>query len=142
MSKTSSPDPDAFAAGQFLAQLIRNTCRTFAPKSGQPDRTTIDALIVMTAEQLGVLPAQPAVIDHSHPGFLVWNPNGPYPPRYQHVSHEGARQEALRMAGIHIGDKFYVMMPVEVAIAERKIMPTEIRLVGNSPFASDDEIPF
>lgn len=50
--------------------------------------------------------------------FLVWNPLGIAPPRYQHMSHAGAKDEAVRLAALHTGQEFYVLAEAGHAISE------------------------
>ena len=40
--------------------------------------------------------------------FLVWNPTGPWPPKYRHPHRVSAEQEAERLARTH-GGTFYVL---------------------------------
>ena len=85
-------------------------------------------------------PAKPA----PHPGFHVWNPEGPYGgrPTYTHYDLDSAVTEAKRLA-VQVPDKrFYVMAPIAAALSERTILPVTLSLVENKAEADDDGIPF
>lgn len=44
------------------------------------------------------------------PFFLVWSPAGIHPPTYRHLGHGSAQTEAQRLAHLHPGETFFVLI--------------------------------
>lgn len=79
-----------------------------------------------------------------HPGYLIWNPNGPGRPGYVHSTMGNAVGEARRMANIHPENTFFILAPIAAYRAERIVQPVEsLKIVNSAPdFDLDDHIPF
>lgn len=61
--------------------------------------------------------------------FMVWNPNG-HPPKVHHGDRELAEREARRLATLHPGQRFVVLM------AESEFVKDDVRVtryVGGDP---------
>jgi hypothetical protein len=81
----------------------------------------------------------------NHPGFLVWNPFG-RAPHYRHMTLDAAQEEAKRLARLNAGERFYVLVPVSMALTERpeaKTFPiSALTDPVNPDLAEDDDLPF
>jgi hypothetical protein len=66
--------------------------------------------------------------------WLVWNPNGKYPPKRRHTTRDSAIKEAFRMAREVPGDQFFVLE--SCGAAQR----TDVQWL--SARDADEEIPF
>lgn len=66
--------------------------------------------------------------------FIVWNPNGPYPPRQKHSTREAAQRAAESMARQHRGETFFVMQATDAYVV-REVQHTDLT-------KADAEIPF
>lgn len=74
--------------------------------------------------------------------WMVWNPEGNRPPRYQHKSEKSAADEAERLAGLYPGKPFYVLHATEMRRTADAPVEAHVLLKQPDPDPDDDEIPF
>lgn len=67
--------------------------------------------------------------------WLVWSPQGKWPPRHRHASEQSATHEAERLARLHPGSVFYVVTPTRLSVAP-------VDGVVTLAIADVDDIPF
>lgn len=80
----------------------------------------------------------------AHPGYLVWNPQGPHRPGFVHPTIGGAADEAKRLANAHPDNTFFLMAPISAHLAVRVAQPATFREIQEpaGDFELDDHIPF
>jgi hypothetical protein len=66
--------------------------------------------------------------------FLVWSPQGMYPPKFRHPTRESATTEAERLARLHPNSQFFVLEAISESYENR---PLTIDL-----YKHNDDIPF
>ena len=125
----------------MLAQVVIAAWQHCYSELSEPEPAVISHIIDVALGAMNMPTAPRREVDTNHPGFLVWNPHGVRPPVFVHATLEGCRSEAARLAGVHVDQRFYVMAPVDVAIAERRVAPVILRTVQPG-IESNDEIPF
>lgn len=73
--------------------------------------------------------------------WLVWNPEGMQPPRYQHHSAKSAADEAERLAAHQPGHSFYVLHATEMRRTADAPVEAVVLLKRSEP-DDDDGLPF
>lgn len=80
------------------------------------------------------------IVPNPAPFWIIWNPNGPTPPRVQFDSLAEAEKAAKNMARLHPGQEFYVMQMAGKATMPPTPEPTFVKAAETKPAADQFDI--